>query len=103
MPSVPRGPAYAALVLTAALWGSSAVAARGLLDAIPPVALAYLRWTVVLLLLLPFAWPERAAIVATLRAHPRAYAALTLLGFFFLLGLVVLYFLPETKDAALPE
>ena len=81
MPSVPRGPAYAALVLTAALWGSSAVAARGLLDAIPPVALAYLRWTVVLLLLLPFAWPERAAIAATLRAHPRAYAALTLLGF----------------------
>lgn len=29
--------------------------------------------------------------------------ALTLLGFFFLLGLVVIYFLPETKDAALPE
>src|SRR5256885_8950798 len=77
----PRGAAYVALVLTAALWGSSAVAARGLLDALPPVALAYLRWTVVLLLLLPFAWPERAAIVATLRAHPRAYAALTLLGF----------------------
>jgi drug/metabolite transporter (DMT)-like permease len=81
MTSVPRGPAYAALVLTAALWGSSAVAARGLLDAIPPVALAYLRWTVVLLLLLPFAWPERSTIVATLRAHPRAYAVLTLLGF----------------------
>ena len=29
--------------------------------------------------------------------------ALTLLGFFFLLGLVVIYFLPETKDQALPQ
>jgi len=76
-----RSGAYAALVLTAALWGSSAVAARGLLDTLPPVALAYLRWAVVLLLLLPFAWPERAAIVQALRAHPRAYAALTVLGF----------------------
>jgi drug/metabolite transporter (DMT)-like permease len=81
MTHAPRGAAYAALVLTAALWGSSAVAARGLLDALPPVALAYLRWTVVLLLLLPFAWPERAAIMTALRAHPRAYAVLTLLGF----------------------
>ena len=69
MTHAPRGAAYAALVLTAALWGSSAVAARGLLDALPPVALAYLRWTVVLLLLVPFAWPERAAIVAALRAR----------------------------------
>src|SRR2546429_397118 len=53
MTSTSRSGAYAALVLTAALWGSSAVAARGLLDTLPPVALAYLRWTVVLLLLLP--------------------------------------------------
>jgi drug/metabolite transporter (DMT)-like permease len=81
MTLAPRGAAYAALVLTAALWGSSAVAARGLLDTLPPVALAYLRWSVVLLLLLPFAWPERRAIVEALRAHPRAYAFLTLLGF----------------------
>ena len=79
--STSRSGAYAALVLTAALWGSSAVAARGLLDTLPPVALAYLRWSIVLLLLAPFAWPERAAIVATLRAHPRAYASLTVLGF----------------------
>jgi len=33
------------------------------------------------MLLLPFAWPERAAIVAALRAHPRQYAALAALGF----------------------
>ena len=76
-----RARAYAALVLTAALWASSAVAARGLLDTLQPVALAYLRWTVVLFLLVPFAWPERAAIATALRAHPREYAVLTVLGF----------------------
>jgi len=81
MSSSSRAGAYGALVLTAALWGSSAVAARGLLDSLPPVALAYLRWSVVLLLLLPFAWPERAAIAAALRAHPLAYATLAALGF----------------------
>jgi hypothetical protein len=29
--------------------------------------------------------------------------AITLLGFLFLLGLIVVYFLPETKDQPLPE
>ena len=77
----PRGIAYGALVLTAALWGSSGVVARGLLDGLPPVTLACLRWAVVLLGLLPFAWPERAAMRAALRSHFRTYAALALLGF----------------------
>jgi drug/metabolite transporter (DMT)-like permease len=81
MASSPRGAAYAALVLTALLWGSSAVVARGLLDALPPVTLAFLRWTVVLLGLLPFAWPERVAMRAALRTHFRDYAALALFGF----------------------
>jgi MFS family permease len=42
---------------------------------------------------------------AWLKARPgmELPLALTLLGFFFLLGLVVIYFLPETKDTALPE
>src|SRR4030095_7088549 len=76
-----RSGAYGALMLTAALWGSSAVTARGLLDALPPVALAYLRWTVVLLLLVPFAWPERAAMAKALSTHFGAYATLAFVGF----------------------
>ena len=76
-----RGLAYGALLLTAGLWASSVVTARGLLDALPPVTLAYLRWTVVLLLLAALAWPQRKAMIATLRAHPRDYAALAALGF----------------------
>ena len=50
----PRSVAYAALVLTVALWASSAVAARGLLDAVSPAVLAFLRWSVVVLCLVPF-------------------------------------------------
>jgi drug/metabolite transporter (DMT)-like permease len=63
------------------LWASSVVAARGLLDSVPPVTLAFMRWTVVLLGLLPFAWRERAAMIAALRAHPTRCATLALLGF----------------------
>ena len=74
--------AYGALVLTAALWGSSAVTARGLIDTLPPVALAYLRWSVVLVAL-------RAVRVERTRGHGeracvrdfRTYATLALVGF----------------------
>jgi len=38
-----RNFAYAALVLTVALWASTAVAARGLLNVIPRVTLSLLR------------------------------------------------------------
>ena len=45
------------------------------------MTLAFLRWTVVLLGLLPFAWPERAAMRVALRTHFRDYATLALTGF----------------------
>jgi drug/metabolite transporter (DMT)-like permease len=77
----PRSVAYTALVLTAALWGSSAVAARGLLDTLPPVALAFLRWIVVIVCLVPFVWKERRAMMDAMRTDFRAYATLALLGF----------------------
>ena len=53
-------------MLTAALWGSSAVTARGLLDTMSPVALTAWRWTVVVAALVPFVWRDRAAIVREL-------------------------------------
>jgi drug/metabolite transporter (DMT)-like permease len=75
------GAAYAALLATAALWGSNAVVARGLLDVIPPAQLAFARWLVVLACLAPFAWVERRAIARTLRAQGGDYVVLALLGF----------------------
>jgi drug/metabolite transporter (DMT)-like permease len=77
----PRSIAYAALVATAALWGSSAVAARGLLDTLPPVTLAFLRWIVVVVCLIPIVWRERAAMIDAVRAEFRTYALVAVLGF----------------------
>lgn len=83
MPARPpaRAGAYLALVFTAALWGSNAVVARGLLDAVSPAQLAFARWAVVLAGLSPFAFAERLAIRDALRRHFRAYATFALLGF----------------------
>ena len=78
---VSRSSAYGALVLTAALWGSSAVTARGLLDTMSPVALTALRWIVVLAALAPFVWRERAAIAHALASDTRTLAVFVLVGF----------------------
>lgn len=77
----PRGVAYAALVLTIGLWASSAVTARGLLDGLPPAALAVLRWTVVVTCLVPFVWRDRAAMRAAVTTDFRTYALIALIGF----------------------
>src|SRR3977135_2671272 len=54
--------AYGALLAAAALWGSNPVAARLIGAAIPPITLSWLRWLVVLCVLLPFIWRDRHAI-----------------------------------------
>ena len=77
----PRVRAYAALVLTAALWGSSAVTARGLLDGLTPAALSALRWIVVLAALAPFVWRDRAAIVRAYTHDFRSLAVFAAVGF----------------------
>lgn len=76
-----RAQAYGALVLTAALWGSSAVTARGLLDALSPAWVAALRWIVVLAALAPFVWRDRAAIAKALARDFRPLAEFALVGF----------------------
>ena len=77
----PRAQAYGALVLTAVLWGSSAVTARGLLDGLTPAALAALRWIVVLAALAPFVWRDRAAIVRAFTHDFRSLAIFAVVGF----------------------
>lgn len=77
----PRPVAFTALVITAALWGSNAVVARVLLDGISAVWLAWLRWNIVLLILAPFVWKERRAIISALRNHTRELAIFAVVGF----------------------
>lgn len=83
MPFIPvssRALAYAALVCTTALWGSNGVVSRALMDTVPPVVMAAARWAVVLVVLLPLVWPERRAIIHTLRHDWKLLLALTVLG-----------------------
>jgi len=48
--------AWSLLVLTNLFWAGNIVLARGIAGVVPPVALAYWRWTGAFLLSLPFAW-----------------------------------------------
>jgi drug/metabolite transporter (DMT)-like permease len=50
------------------------------MDTIPPLVMASARWAVVFVVLLPFVWPERSAIVHALRRDWKLLLSLTLLG-----------------------
>lgn len=87
-PTLSHLPAYAALILTAALWGSNGTVARPLADAMGPFTLSVLRWSVVLGLLLPVVWPERMAMVQVLRRQSGLLVMFCLLGGALQSGLV---------------
>jgi drug/metabolite transporter (DMT)-like permease len=57
---LPSSPALA-LVLATFLWSGSFVVARALRDDIDPLTLTFLRWSISLVVLLPFMWRELAA------------------------------------------
>ena len=69
--------AYPLLTLTALLWSGNFVIGRGIQGQLPPVAMAFWRWTIAFLVLLPFAcvpmWQQRHAIA-------RDWKILVLLG-----------------------
>ena len=65
------------LWLTPALWSSNYIIARAASGVLHPHALALGRWTLALLLMLPWVWPERQAIVAEWRQR---WPQLLLLG-----------------------
>ena len=79
MPSAftsPRALAYLALIATTAMWGSTGVVSRALMETIPPLVLAAARWGVAFAVLLPLVWAERREI---LRALGRDWGRLLLL------------------------
>ncbi len=53
---------YLLLTLTVLFWSGNMVVGRGLRDAVPPMSLAFARWSLALLLTLPFAWPHLKAL-----------------------------------------
>lgn len=50
----PLALAYTGLVLTPLFWAGNAVVARGVVDDIPPTSLAFWRWVLALVIILPF-------------------------------------------------
>ena len=69
--------AYVLLVLTMLFWAGNSVVARGSHELVPPLALAWLRWTVAFFLVLPFAWPHLKRDRHVIRAN---WPILVLLG-----------------------
>ena len=80
--------AYGALLLTCALWGSNGTVARPLELVMGPFTLSVLRWLVVVLLLLPVVWHERAAMLHAMRTQGRLLVSFALLSGALQSGLV---------------
>ncbi|MFO1233959.1 MAG: DMT family transporter [Rivihabitans pingtungensis] len=75
---LPLGPLLAGLA--ALFWAGNFVAGRALHDSLSPLQLAFGRWSVALLCLLPFAWPRIRAQAGALWAARRLILALALTG-----------------------
>lgn len=84
MPAPRAGPRalHPALLLSLAqlLWAGNFVLGRATSARIPPVALAFWRWAVALLVLLPFTWREVRAGWPAVRRSPGVLVALGILG-----------------------
>lgn len=71
---------YLLLTFTALFWAGNSIVGRAARDVMPPVALAWWRWALAFLLLLPFAWPHLRRDLATLKAQWRWVLLLGALG-----------------------
>ena len=82
---MPRSQLIAAALATTAtmMWGTPPVISRALSVAVPPLTLAYSRWAVGLLVLLPFVWRRLPSEWPKLRPHA---GSLTLLAVFMITG-----------------
>lgn len=74
------GSASLLLVVATLTWSGNFVVGRAVRDAVPPIALAFWRWAVALLLIVGFAWPHLRRDRAALWASWRVVVALSALG-----------------------
>jgi drug/metabolite transporter (DMT)-like permease len=72
--------AYLLLTLTALFWSSNFVLGRAVRADMPPIALAFWRWVVALLILLPLVWRQLPRALEDVRGHWPALCALGILG-----------------------
>lgn len=72
--------AWLLLMLPPLFWAGNAVLGRAVAGDVPPVGLAFWRWTVGTAVLLPFAWRHLRADRSVLLAHWRTLLLLTVVG-----------------------
>ena len=71
---------YVLLFMTITFWSSNAIVGRAVAGHVPPVGLAFWRWTVAGLIMLAVAWPRLRTEWPVLRAHWRMVMLLSFLG-----------------------
>ena len=71
---------YLLLVLPPLFWAGNTVLARGVAELIPPVAMSFWRWTIALLILLPFTWKQTLSDWPEIRKHWKIIFLLGLFG-----------------------
>ncbi len=71
---------YILLTFTALFWAGNSIVARGAREYVPPLALSFWRWSLALLILLPFAWPHLRRDAANLRSAWKWLLVLGVLG-----------------------
>lgn len=71
---------YLLLTFTALFWAGNSIVGRAARDVMPPVALAFWRWVLALLVLLPFALPYPRRDWSILRANWKWMLVLGVLG-----------------------
>ncbi len=92
------GNAYLLLILTMLFWAGNSVVARGIHESVPPMALAWLRWTIASALILPVAWPQLKRDAAIIRAN---IPMLLLLGTIGAGTFIALYYYGVSKTSAI--
>jgi drug/metabolite transporter (DMT)-like permease len=63
--------AWPLLILANLFWAGNIVLGRGVVGAVPPIALAYWRWTGAFFVAVGFAWPRLRDDLPMLRRHWR--------------------------------
>lgn len=71
---------YLLLTLTAVFWSGNMVVGRGIHEAVPPFALAFWRWTIALMCVLPLALPHLRTQWPLVKKHWKVLVVLGLLG-----------------------
>jgi len=80
MPQPPGASAYLLLILANLFWAGNWVVGRAIRDDVPPIALAFWRWALALLLILPLAWPHLRRQWPLLRSQWRWIVVFGILG-----------------------